>query len=465
MAPKFGTSGVRGLVTELTPAFVRAYTHAFLHACETGGAVHLGRDLRESSPALTRAVAEALTEAGVDAVDHGALPTPALALAAMSAGQAAIMITGSHIPADRNGLKFYRPDGEIGKADEAAILAALEAPALTASPLGTQHSAGQAACEAYVQRYREAFGPAALAGLRIGIYQHSSVARDIMGQVFEALGAVAVPLARSDIFVPVDTEAVDPETRRQLAAWCHDHSLDAVVSTDGDADRPMLTDASGRLVPGDVLGPLTAQMLGAEVICTPVSSNTLVDAMGDFSDIRRTKIGSPFVIAAMEEAAGTRVAGYEANGGFLLGFAAEGPAGPLAPLMTRDSLLPMIAPLVQAHAQGQGLRARVADLPPRFTAADRIAGIPTDRARAFLQDLTDSPQARAAFFAGRAPEAGVDLTDGLRVRFADDTVIHLRPSGNAPEFRCYAEADAPDLAETLMRDTLAAVASRLAGTP
>lgn len=49
------------------------------------------------------------------------LPTPALALQAMQMNQPAIMITGSHITFDRNGIKFYRPDGEISESDEAAI--------------------------------------------------------------------------------------------------------------------------------------------------------------------------------------------------------------------------------------------------------------------------------------------------------------------------------------------------------
>jgi len=461
MAPKFGTSGLRGLVTELTPSLVKSYTHAFLHACDTGGAVHLGHDLRDSSPALIQAVRAALREAGVQAIDHGALPTPALALAAMGAGQAAIMITGSHIPADRNGLKFYRPDGEIGKTDEAAILAALDAPARTADTAGLAFDAGDQAQTAYVQRYIDAFGPTALAGLRIGVYQHSSVARDVMGQVLQGLGAQTVPLARSDTFVPVDTEAVDPGTRDKLAAWCRDHALDALVSTDGDADRPMVIDSTGRLVPGDVLGPLTANFLAAEVICTPVSSNTLVDVMGVFERIDRTKIGSPHVIAAMEEAADRRVVGYEANGGFLLGFHAQGPAGPLSPLMTRDSFLPMIAPLAQARAKGTGLAALVATLPPRFTAADRVTDIPTESARAFLQKLTDCATARASFFNVPAPERDIDLTDGLRVTFEDDTVLHLRPSGNAPEFRCYAEAPEAAQAEVLMRATLQAVSMQL----
>lgn len=457
MPPKFGTSGLRGLVTELTDDLVADYTRAFLTACPHGGSVHVGQDLRASSPRIAAAVTRAVRAMGLRAVDHGVLPTPALALASMGAGQAAIMVTGSHIPADRNGLKFYLPGGEIAKVDEVAIGAALGSVSEAAEMGELVQEA--AAVPAYVARYVNAVGAHALSGLRVGVYEHSSVARDALAEALKQMGAEVVRLARADHFIPVDTEAVDADTRDMLKRWCAEHALDALVSTDGDADRPMVVDANGTLVPGDVLGPLTAQMLGAEVICTPVSSNTAVDQLG-FGSVIRTKIGSPFVIAAMEEAGG-RVVGYEANGGFLLGFEADGPAGKLAPLMTRDCLLPIVAPLAMARAKGVSLAELVSDLPPRFTAADRIAGIPTEASKAFIAELIEDAAERAAFFAGRAKETGVDLTDGLRVSFADDTVIHLRPSGNAPEFRCYAEAESVARAEVLMRETLQAVAKRL----
>jgi phosphomannomutase len=457
MPPKFGTSGLRGRVTDLTDDLVADYTRAFLTACPHGGAVHVGQDLRASSPDIAAAVIRAVRGRGLTAIDHGALPTPALALASMAAGQAAVMVTGSHIPADRNGLKFYLPTGEIAKSDEQAVGAALGSGSDTAEQGLLRHESG--ALAGYVARYVTAFGSQALHGWRIGVYEHSSVARDALAEALSGLGAEVVRLARAETFIPVDTEAVDAETRAMLKGWCAAHHLDALVSTDGDADRPMVVDATGTLVPGDVLGPLVAQSLGAERICTPVSSNTMVDQMG-FAAVIRTKIGSPYVIAAMEEAGG-RVVGYEANGGVLLGFAAEGPAGKLAPLMTRDCLLPIVAPLAMARARGVSLAALVSDLPSRFTAADRITEIPTEASKAFIAELTGDASARAAFFDGRAAETGVDRTDGLRVSFADGTVIHLRPSGNAPEFRCYVEAETVARAEALMRETLQAVAQRL----
>ncbi|QQA45085.1 phosphomannomutase [Pelagovum pacificum] len=455
MAPKFGTSGLRGLVVEMTEPLIADHVTAFLASCDTGGRLLIGRDLRPSSPEMAATVAAAARAAGADVTDCGALPTPALALAALEADAGAVMVTGSHIPADRNGLKFYTRKGEITKADEAAITGALGA-----APGGSSGGSetDEAAADRFVARYVSAFGPAALTGRRIGLYAHSAVGRDMLAEVLSGLGADVVELARSDIFIPVDTEAVDPETRSQLTTWIAAHGLDAIASTDGDSDRPMLTDETGRVIPGDVLGQITAKMLGAEVVVTPISSNSGVLEKG-FGRVLRTKIGSPFVIAGMEEAGG-KVAGYEANGGFLLGFEAEGPAGPLPALPTRDSFLPIVAPLVAA---GGALSALVAAEPARFTAADRLQEIPTERSRALLDSLLTDAAARADFLAFAGEEAGQDTTDGLRMTTVDGTVIHLRPSGNAPEFRLYVEADSRERAEELLAAGLQRLSTVLAG--
>lgn len=464
MPPKFGTSGLRGLVTELTPDLVASYVRAFVAACPQGSAVHVGWDLRPSSPAIADVVVQTVQACGLTAVRCGTVPTPALALAAMNAGCGAVMVTGSHIPADRNGLKFYVPSGEVSKEDETQILAALDALPDLPERKGTQEDHPTCAAD-YVARYTDAFGDQALAGMRIGVYQHSSVARDIMVAVVQGCGGTPVPLAWSDTFIPVDTEAVDPDTRTQLAAWCAEHGLDALISTDGDADRPMLADASGTIVPGDVLGPLSARALGADVLCTPVSSNSMIGQMDCFATIQRTRIGSPFVIAAMEdlldEDAQTKVAGYEANGGFLLGFTADAPTGPLAPLMTRDCLLPVLAPLAAARAAGQSIAQAAAALPSCFTAADRLQGIEQDRSGPFLAQLKQDAAARAAFFNTMPAEQEVDHTDGLRVTFEGGAVVHLRPSGNAPEFRCYTEATSPQDAQSLLHTHLNALRDRL----
>lgn len=459
MPPKFGTSGLRGLVTELTPELVADYTRAFLAACETGSGLYLGRDLRSSSPDIAAVVAEAARGEGVAVTDCGALPTPALALAAMGAGAASLMVTGSHIPDDRNGLKFYTPTGELTKTGELAIGGALgRPPGGQDGPAPVQDAA---AGPAFLARYVSAFGAEALAGLRIGVYSHSAVGRDLMIAALEALGADVVELGRSGHFIPVDTEAVPEETRAQLASWAAGGGLDAIVSTDGDGDRPLVADAAGEVVPGDVLGQITGALLGAEVAVTPVSSNTGAEAGGAFARVIRTKIGSPFVIAAMEEAGG-RVVGYEANGGFLLGFDADCGAGVLPALMTRDSLLPIVAPLVAARRAGQSLAQRVAAEPARFTAADRLQEVPTEASRALVARLVEDAAARAEFLAefGGAATA-VDTTDGLRITLDTGRIVHLRPSGNAPELRFYAEAESADAARDFLARGLEILAAHV----
>ncbi|WP_420860224.1 phosphomannomutase [Marivivens marinus] len=447
--PKFGTSGLRGLVTELTPELVADYTRAFLAACDAGTGLCIGRDLRPSSPDIAAVVAQAAAGTGLPVTDCGALPTPALAHWAMAQGQSAIMVTGSHIPADRNGLKFYTPAGEITKADEAAILAALGQPV---GQRAVQIAPSDAAKSAYRAKYVNGFG-SILHSARIGIYAHSAVGRDILADILTDLGADVVVIDPSDQFIPVDTEAVDPVLRNRLPALCADHALDALVSTDGDSDRPLVADEMGQIVPGDILGQICVAALGADTVVTPVSSNSSLEALGLAPRVIRTRIGSPYVIDGMRQAGG-QVAGYEANGGFLLGFDWTGPAGGvLTALPTRDAVLPILIPLWQARLQGAPLSALVTAHRLRVTATDRLPEIPTDQSARWIAALIGDSAARAAFLPA-LEDARLDLTDGLRMHLADGRVLHLRPSGNAPELRVLIEAPDADQARAFMDDVL-----------
>lgn len=459
---KFGTSGLRGLVSDMTDEVCAEYAAAFVEHLRAAGqapeAVLIGRDLRPSSPRIAEACAGALTARGVQVIDCGALPTPALALASATRGLPAIMVTGSHIPFDRNGLKFYRADGEITKADEAGMLAALGAGAPAETP--AEVVSDENAARLYLRRGVGFFPAGALEGKRIGVYQHSAVGRDLTLESLRALGADVIPLGRAETFVPIDTEAVRPEDEELARGWCAEHGLDAVVSTDGDGDRPLIGDETGTFLRGDVVGVLAARYLGAEAVATPVSSNTVLERSGWFPRISRTKIGSPYVIEAMESltagGAGLTV-GYEANGGFLLGGPVTGATGAtLAPLVTRDAMLPILAILAMAAESGRPLSGLAADLPPRFTASDRLADFAPARSRSLLDALASDEAARAGLLAAIGVAAtAVDLTDGVRMTLENDEIAHLRASGNAPELRCYAEAATPERAREMVAALLA----------
>ena len=467
---KFGTSGVRGLVVDMTDPACAAWVSGFLRHLRASGvpptAVLVGRDRRPSSPRIARACAAAIAAEGLTALDAGIVPTPALALAAAARGMPAVMVTGSHIPFDRNGLKFYRPDGEITKADEAGILAARPEP--TALPAAT--GAPVAIGEAYLERNVGFFGEGALRGLRVGVYRHSAAGRDIVAAALERLGAEAVPIGESETFVPIDTEAVDAAVARQIAAWVGEHRLDALVSTDGDGDRPLVADETGSVLRGDALGIVAAHALGADAVAAPVNVSTALERSGWFARTRRTRIGSPFVIAAAAALAaeGARLpVAFEANGGFLLAGTAERDGRRLAPLPTRDALLPMLALLVEAARTGRSVSAVMATLPPRATASGRLEAVPEAASRALIARLEATAAARDALGARVAgsPVAAVDTTDGLRMTLESGEILHLRPSGNAPELRCYAEAEVEARATALTEATLAAVRALLAEAP
>jgi phosphomannomutase len=300
-----------------------------------------------------------------------------------------------------------------------------------------------------VARYLNFFEVKALQGQRVGVYQHSAVGRDVLVQILSRLGAEVTSLGRSTKFIPVDTEAIRPEDVQFAADWARDGKFDAIVSADGDSDRPLISDEQGRWLRGDIAGILCARFLAADSVSTPVSCNTAVEKCGWFPEIRRTRIGSPFVVAAMKQAsrkAAKRVVGYEANGGFLLNSDIISGNRRLRALPTRDAVIVLLGILLLARQQGKTISELAASLPARFTASDRLKNFATEKSRAILAQFNGGSEAAdkkaietvLGEFSGTVTE--IDRMDGLRITFANGEIIHLRPSGNAPEFRCYTEA-------------------------
>ena len=488
MALRFGTSGVRGLVTEMTDRecflYARAFARHLKAEAPAAQAVSLAGDLRASTPRILAAVALGVLKEGLAVDPCGFVATPAVTLHAMARGQGSAMVTGSHIPDDRNGIKFNMPWGEVLKPDEARISANYAALAgepdrrddelpvfgpagelATGAPVVLEPP-GDAARAGYLDRFVRFLPGRPLDGVALVVYQHSSVSRELLVEVLERLGARVVRVGWSDRFVPVDTEAVDRPER--LAAWVAEHRAFALVTTDGDGDRPLVVDERGTVVRGDVLGIVVASFLGADSVAAPVSCNSALELSGRFGHVARTRIGSPYVIAAMAEAvaAGRKaVVGYEANGGFLTATELASPLGgePLSPLPTRDAVLPIVAALAMARREGRPLSSIVADLPPRFTRSGLRRGVPTERSLELVRRFERGGAAAVdEVFGGAFGEPrSTDFTDGARLTFASGEIVHLRPSGNAPELRCYAEADSDERAAVLCERALEAVAELL----
>ena len=189
---KFGTSGLRGLVTDLTDEVCFAYTQAFLQSTPIKDKrLAIGHDLRASSPQITQACITAAEQLGFTCEYVGALPTPALAHFGIQNSIPSIMVTGSHIPFDRNGIKFYRVDGEISKQDEQSIMdSTVSLPG--SIDLLELPEVNSAASELYLTRYTSPFASNFLKGKTIAVYEHSGVARDLLSTLFKALGAEVI---------------------------------------------------------------------------------------------------------------------------------------------------------------------------------------------------------------------------------------------------------------------------------
>ncbi|MDP3331075.1 MAG: hypothetical protein Q8Q40_12305 [Methylococcaceae bacterium] len=538
-ALQFGTSGRRGQVIHLTQleVFVNAVAELeFLQSLpkSEGGIVKgeeffYARDLRPSSSLyvpeqqgrgeLAQAIEQAILSAGMKAVNLGQIPTPALTHYALLQGKGSIMITGSHIPFDRNGYKTNTSKGELLKQHEQPINEKVNlvrqrfyqqafADSLFdgdgrfksgSQQLSSEHSD---AAEIYRQRYVSFFGNDALSNMRILVYQHSAVGRDLVVEILRALGAEVVAVGRSETFVPIDTENMDA---KQLAAIQNLYNqasseygqFDAIVSTDGDSDRPLLLGvdeqtAAVRFFGGDLVGMLTAELLGADAVVVPISSNDGIDR-GSLKDIvePKTRIGSPYVIAGMEQALARgkqTVCGWEANGGFLTGSDISWENRLLTALPTRDAVLPIVAVLFIAKREGVTLPQLFSRLPKRFSRAGLIKQFPRTLGLSVVKQLSPADAAiKTAIFSAEkivfldaneetisasgdnvalshikqqlaqvfTPVLGfgdierINYIDGVRIFFGNGDVVHIRPSGNADELRLYAVADSQQRADVI----------------
>jgi phosphomannomutase len=436
------------------------------------GDILVASDLRDSSPAIKQQVVDALCAEGFGAVDCGTVPTPVLACAAMARSLPAVMVTGSHIPAARNGLKFYLATGEISKVDEAAISALAGADAGPARDVPHGAVATHTGLDdTYLQRYRHRLphdddaGLAAgrFSGFRIGVFEHSTVARDMLVEMLCQQGAEVLRLGRSDTFVALDTESVASDVQQQLRAWCAEHQLFSIVSADGDGDRPLMTDERGDLIRGDLLGIITAGFLGADAAVTPVTSNSGVERNMSCA-VLRTRVGSPAVIEGIEEAhrKGYRtIVGFEANGGVLLGDDVTLGETVFPALPTRDCFLPIFSVLSVAAREGVPLSHLVRHFALPVAASGKLNPVPDPVMRGFIDTLKNEPAHLQSLLMPLGQVVAVDSRDGLRVTLAGGHVVFLRASGNEPALRCYVEADSAAQAADLLQAALRRVAGHL----
>ena len=257
----FGTDGIRGTVGQapITPDFVLRLAHAVgrvLKRSEDKPVVLIGKDTRISGYMLESALESGFNSAGVEVVLLGPLPTPGVAyLTRAQRASLGVVISASHNAYPDNGIKFFSAQGtKLPDAWELAVEAAVDEPPVwvDSASLGRARRLDDAAGR-YIEFCKSTFASdLTLKGLKIVVDAAHGAAYYIAPKVFHELGAEVVAIGCAPDGLNINREVGATHTDALVAAVKANHA-DYGVALDGDADRLMMVDATGRLYNGDEL--------------------------------------------------------------------------------------------------------------------------------------------------------------------------------------------------------------------
>ncbi len=318
MTLRFGTDGVRAeALTVLTTDYVAALTHAAAKVLGDGQWL-IGRDTRESGPALEAAAVSGLSSAGADPHSLGVLPTPALAWMSDRRGLPAVMITASHNPWQDNGIKIFAPGGlKLSDEMERSIEAALDL-TVKATPKATAITVTQEdVLDKYVDHIAGLGRP--LDGLRVVLDCGNGSTFESAPAVFRALHADVVVIHDTPNGRNINDNSGATNTA-SLAQAVIERTADLGLAFDGDGDRVIAVDHQGNAIDGDRMIALAALQLRDEgalhhdtVVVTVMSNlgfHKAMDAAG--VHVVTTAVGDRYVLEAL--AAGGYSIGGEQSG-------------------------------------------------------------------------------------------------------------------------------------------------------
>lgn len=307
----FGTDGIRGVANaDLTPEFVLRVGRAAAAVLAPGGGRFLiARDTRLSGPMLEAALTAALTAAGASVLRAGILPTPGAAYLTRQAGATAgVVISASHNPIEDNGLKFFNGDGfKLPDAAEDAIEAAMGdgIPAAAGHPAGVEDIPD--AVEQYVE-FVASLAAASLAGLRVVVDCAYGAAWRAAPKLWRHLGATVIPINDEPDGgrINVACGSTHPDVVSQAVL---EHAADVGFAHDGDADRVIAVDDTGRVIDGDTMMAVCAlhlaaqgRLAGRRVVATVMSNFGLEAALRRAGiALERTAVGDRYVLERMRE--------------------------------------------------------------------------------------------------------------------------------------------------------------------
>lgn len=314
----FGTDGVRGranthpMTAEMALRLGAAAGRYFRRDGRNRHRVVIGKDTRLSGYMLENALTAGLTSTGMNVLLLGPVPTPAVGFLTRSMrADLGIMISASHNPAEDNGIKFFGPDGfKLSDTAEAEIEALLATEIQPAQPANIGRAKRIEDGRGRYMEYAKTTFPAGLRldGLRVVLDCAHGAAYRAAPDVLWELGADVIPLGvKPDGFNINDgVGSTHPEA---CAAAVREHGADLGISLDGDADRVVIVDQTGRVADGDQIMALLAgrwadqgRLSGGALVAT-VMSNLGLEHFLDARGVRleRTQVGDRYVVERMRE--------------------------------------------------------------------------------------------------------------------------------------------------------------------
>jgi len=418
---KFGTDGIRGVAnTQLTPELAMAVGRAAARVLG-GPTIAVGRDPRRSGPMLEAAFVAGACSEGASVELLGVVPTPAVAFRSQEASIAAAMISASHNPFADNGIKLFAPGGlKLSDEVQAAVEAELEligagrsADAVSGADVGEVRTHDVA--PAYVAHVEDSVAEGALSGLKVVLDCGNGAASALAGPLFIALGATVDVINSSPDGQNINSGGGSTDTAG-LQRRVVETGADIGFAFDGDADRMMAVDHTGRLIDGDQLLALAANDLrsrgrlpGDTVVVTVMTNLGFRLGMQRLGiNVVDTAVGDRFVLEALD--AGGFALGGEQSGHLIFRDRATTGDGLLSAAVTAEIVVRAGAPLA-------GLVDSLMTRLPQVLRNVRIA--------APMPDV-------AARLAGELDAAAESL--------GDDGRVLVRPSGTEPVVRVMVEA-------------------------
>ena len=305
----FGTDGVRGVaIDELTPELARDLARATSRVLQPV-AVVIGRDTRESGPALEKAIIDGCAAEGVPVYLLGVAPTPAVAFASERNGWVGIAITASHNSWSDNGIKVFASGGvKLDDAEQIEIERVWHALTAETAPvaLGTVHDASHIVAEYATHRFNVIGG--SLAGLSVVLDCAHGAMSSVAAEVFHVAGASVEVINASPNGRNINEQcgATSPQA---LAQHVIATRADLGIAFDGDGDRLMAVTATGRVIDGDYLMAIAALDLSSRgllrnkgVAVTVMSNLGFHHAMRNHDvDVVVTPVGDRNVLVALDE--------------------------------------------------------------------------------------------------------------------------------------------------------------------